>query len=468
MRKTTAIIWFRNNLRVTDNHILSSASHKFDHLLPIYIFDTSDWEKDEYGHIKTNVYRTKFILESVRELRENLRELGSDLIIKTGDPAKILPNLVKEYEADQIITPKGITPEDVKLDKEITQNAGALYRPRYSSMLYHPEFLPFKPLSRIPNIFTSFRKKVELKCYVAKPVLKPEQLKGANFTDVGELPALKDFGFEKPAKEKRAAFDWQGGEEEGLDRLHHYVLGSRNVVSFYSKRNEMMGSDFSTKLSPYLSLGCISPQHVWHKVEELETRKKDRNSYWVKLVLIWREYFRHLTLKYRDDMFAAKGIAGKQVEWKRDEKLERAWKEGRTGIPIVDASMREIAATGYMSNKGRQITASFLTQDLKIDWRVGASWFRSLLIDYDVYSNYGNWAKTAGVGVNSSKNQYVNPLEETTAYAKSAEYIRKWIPELKKAEPQQLTQWPFLSESERKKAAPNYTAPVYVSEQWKK
>lgn len=467
MRKTTAIIWFRNNLRVSDNHILTSASHKFDHLLPIYIFDSSEWEKDEYGNIKTNVYRTKFLIESVQILRDNLRKIGSDLIVKAGDPVQILCDLSREYEADQIIAPKGITPDEVKTDKSIMENAAALYRPRYASLMYHPEFLPFKPISRIPNIFTSFRKKVELKCYVAEPVLRPEKIKGADFNDLGEIPTLKDFGFEKPAKEKRAAYDWHGGEEEGLDRLHNYVLGSRNVVSFYSKRNEMLGSDYSTKLSPYLTLGCISPQHVWHKVEELEKRKKDRNSYWVKLILIWREYFRHLTLKHGDDMFAADGIAGKKVEWTRDEALERSWKEGRTGIPIVDANMREIASTGYMSNRGRQITASFLTQDLKIDWRVGASWFRSLLIDYDVYSNYGNWAKTAGIGANAGKNQYMNPLEETLEYDKSADYIRQWIPELKKANHKQLAEWPFLSEKERKKIAPNYAAPICVSDDWK-
>lgn len=468
MRKTTAIIWFRNNLRVTDNHILTSASHKFDHILPVFIFDSSQWEKDEYGNIKTNVYRTKFLLESVAVLKKNLKKLGSDLIIKTGNPAEILTDLTREYEADQILAPKGITPDEREMDKAIAKSAGALYRPRFSSLMYHPEFLPFKPISRIPSIFTSFRKKVELKCYVSEPVVKPEKLKGADFNDLGEVPQLSDFGFEKPSKVKAAAFEWQGGEDEGLRRLDYYILGSRNVVSFYTKRNQMLGRDYSTKLSAYLSLGCVSPRQVWHSVEKLEQRKKDRNSYWVKLLLIWREYFRHLTIKNGEKMFAPEAIAGKDVNWRRDESLERAWKEGRTGIPIIDANMREIASTGYMSNRGRQIVASFLTQDLGIDWRVGASWFRSLLIDFDVYNNYGNWAKTAGIGANAGKNQYMSPLQETKEYEEAEEYIKLWVPELKKASKDQLAQWPLLSEDERKKAARNYPEPVFTSSKWQK
>lgn len=464
MRKKAAIIWFRDNLRISDNHLLSSASREFDKIVPVFIFDDTDWERDEYGNIKTNVYRTKFLLECVENLRVNLKKLGSNLVVRMGNPPEILTQLAQEYEVDLILGSRGITPRQIATDKQLALKTGALYRRKYVSNLFDSELLPFNPLTKMPEIFTSFRKKVEAHCHVHEPVQSQERLTSAPFKDVGEIPSLSHFGFQEPAKDKRSAFDWKGGEDAAQERLKHYVLESRSVVNFFFKRNRFEGNNISTKLSAYLSTGCLSPNEVWYAVNKLENHKKDRNSYWIKLLLLQREYSRALALVKGEELFSASGFSNEEKEWKRDETLEKRWKEGRTGIPLVDANMREIAATGYMSSKGREVVASYLTHDLGIDWRVGAAWFRSLLIDYDVYNNYANWSRVAQVGHTRTKSQYVNPVSTITEHKGTVEYIKKWVPELSDVSDDELIRWPMLSKAQRKKAASNFPDPIKLGD----
>lgn len=154
-------------------------------------------------------------------------------------------------------------------------------------------------------------------------------------------------------------------------------------------------------------------------------------AYWVVFELLWRDYFKFVGAKYGDRLFDIKGLQDKSIPWKKDMNLFNAWKEGRTGVPFVDANMRELALTGFMSNRGRQNVASFLTKDLGLDWRMGAEWFHYLLVDHDVSSNYGNWLYSAGIGNDPRENRKFNMIKQGLDYDNNGDYVRHWIPELK-------------------------------------
>jgi deoxyribodipyrimidine photo-lyase len=159
-------------------------------------------------------------------------------------------------------------------------------------------------------------------------------------------------------------------------------------------------------------------------------RKKNDSTYWLIFELIWRDYFRFISRKHGSRIFKIGGLKNQIDLWKRDVANFELWKSGQTGIPFVDANMRELKSTGFMSNRGRQIVASFLVNDLGIDWTWGASYFESLLVDYDVCSNWGNWMYVAGVGNDPREDRYFNILRQAKNYDKYGDYVRVWIPEL--------------------------------------
>ncbi|MEM9768946.1 MAG: DASH family cryptochrome, partial [Cyanobacteria bacterium P01_D01_bin.71] len=196
-------------------------------------------------------------------------------------------------------------------------------------------------------------------------------------------------------------------------------------------RNGMLGANYSSKFSAWLALGCLSPRRIYQAVQAYEAeRVRNDSTYWLVFELLWRDYFRLICLKHGDRVFYPSGLRGLQVDWKQDWPRFGAWREGKTGYPLVDANMRELAATGFMSNRGRQNVASFLTKNLGIDWRMGAEWFESLLVDYDVCSNWGNWNYTAGVGNDARGFRYFNIPKQSKDYDPDGAYVKHWLPEL--------------------------------------
>jgi len=266
-------------------------------------------------------------------------------------------------------------------------------------------------VNRVPDTFTQFRKEVESRSRV-RPVLQhPKEMKGLpENVDLPreEIPSLSQLGIKEldVHHDKRSAFPFQGGETSGLARLKSYLWNTNAVATYKETRNGLVGSEYSTKFSPWLALGCVHPRTIYREIKRYEKEVVANNStYWVLFELIWRDYFKFVCLRYGDRVFYRTGIMGRDQEWSQDMSKFRLWAEGRTGVPFVDANMRELKETGWMSNRGRQNVASYLIKDMGLDWRLGAEWFESYLLDHDVCSNYGNWNYAAGIGNDPRENR---------------------------------------------------------------
>ncbi|XP_073486127.1 cryptochrome DASH isoform X1 [Aquarana catesbeiana] len=427
----------RNDLRFHDNEVLLWAHRNADHIVPLYCFDPRHYlGTHHYNFPKTGPLRLKFLLESVKDLRNTLKKRGSNLLLKRGHPEDVIEDLIKQLgPVSAVAFQEEATKEELDVEKSIKQvctRHGVKVQSIWGSTLYHRDDLPFRHISSLPDVYTQFRKAVETQCKVRPTLQMPEQLKSLpTGLEEGSVPTLEDFEQQDPLSDPRTAFPCSGGESQALQRLDYYFWDTNLVASYKDTRNGLIGMDYSTKFAPWLAFGCISPRYIFEQIGKYEKeRTANQSTYWVVFELLWRDYFRFVALKYGRRIFFLRGLQDRDVPWKKDQQLFDAWKEGRTGVPFVDANMRELAMSGFMSNRGRQNVASFLTKDLGIDWRMGAEWFEYLLVDYDVCSNYGNWLYSAGIGNDPRENRKFNMIKQGLDYDGNGDYIRLWVPEL--------------------------------------
>jgi deoxyribodipyrimidine photo-lyase len=423
------IIWFRNDLRVRDHKPLFEAVNRGS-VVPVYCFDPRHFYDTEYGFPKTDSFRAKFLIESVVDLREGLRKYGSDLIVRIGFPEEIIPEVAEKFNIDQVYLHGEVTSEEIGVEKAVEDSLRIPVKKFWGHSMYHRDDLPFDLLT-IPDVFTRFRKKVEKNSEVRQPLPTPAKIPFDFNIDPGSIPTLSDLGLGEIPVSDKSVLQFKGGESRAWDRLQHYFFESEKIKNYKFTRNGLMGADYSSKFSPWLAHGCISARSIYHEVEKIEREiHKNVSTYWMKFELIWRDYFRFSAIKHQDLIFKLGGIQQKNLKKTSDPQLFEIWAEGKTGIPFIDANMRELHQTGFMSNRGRQNVASFLAQNLNFDWRWGAAYFESKLIDYDVCSNWGNWAYNATVGLDP-RNRYFNILNQADKYDKNGEFVRHWLPELK-------------------------------------
>jgi deoxyribodipyrimidine photo-lyase len=235
--------------------------------------------------------------------------------------------------------------------------------------------------------------------------------------------------FPKPYSNDKSAFPFSGGESEAWNRIESYFFKEKNLLQYKETRNGLIGTSYSSKLSPWLAQGCISPKSVYYNVKKLENEVGANDStYWLIFELLWRDFFRFSMKKYGALYFLKGGIQNKNMDtYQNDpEKIDR-WVQGKTGVDFVDANMKELSQTGFISNRGRQIVASYFCNDLKLDWRYGAAYFEAQLIDYDPCSNWGNWAYIAGVGNDNRNDRYFNIEKQQKTYDPHGEYCKIWL-----------------------------------------
>lgn len=478
MRKARSIVWFRQDLRIHDNEALLEALNMSDEVVPVYVFDERVFRgKTSFGFPKTGKFRAKFIIESIRDLRQSLQNIGSDLIVRVGKPEEEVFEIAKEVKSSWVFCNRERTQEEVDVQDALEKNLWSIGQEiRYSrgKMLYYTADLPF-PITHTPDVFTQFRKEVERYVRVREPLRTPtsEDFQPLTvFVEAGEIPTLADFGMEDFESDPRAVVDFKGGETEGLKRLSYYLWESDLVKTYKKTRNGMIGGDYSSKFSPWLAQGCLSPKQIYYELHNFEQAKGgNQSTYWLFFELMWRDFFRFMAKKHGNKIFFKGGTKGEaDPRWHEKEKYFNQWAEARTGVPFIDANMREINNTGYMSNRGRQNVASFLVKDLQINWQMGAEYFESLLIDYDVTSNWGNWNYVAGVGSDPREDRYFNILSQAHRYDPKGEYVKLWIPELADVPAEKIHQPDELSYAEQEalhvKIGADYPKAMVATSKW--
>ncbi|MGB7440506.1 MAG: DASH family cryptochrome [Coleofasciculaceae cyanobacterium] len=467
MTNLSILIWYRNDLRLYDHQPLQQALKTKAQIIPFYCFDDRQFATTSFGFPKTGTFRAQFLLESVADLRNSLHALGSNLVVRRGLPEEIIPSLAKSLNISAVYYHQEVTSEELAVEsalKKALSQINVKIQSFWGATLFHPDDLPFA-IPQIPELFTKFRKQVEKESTVNPTFPTPETLPKLPDIEVGELPQLTDLGLETPLSDQRAVLQFKGGETEGLARLDEYFWQNNCLKDYKQTRNGMLGADYSSKFSAWLALGCLSPRYIYGQVQNYElNRVKNDSTYWLIFELLWRDYFRFICAKHGNHIFRKSGLQGIEIPWKEDWPRFELWHQGKTGFPLVDANMREIAATGFMSNRGRQNVASFLTKNLGIDWQMGAEWFESLLIDYDVCSNWGNWNYTAGVGNDARGFRYFNIQKQSKDYDAQGKYVRHWLPEISSIPGGKVHEpWKLTSEEQKRygvKVGVDYPQPV--------
>lgn len=435
------LVWFRNDLRVKDNHSLKTACDADGEVIGVYFFDPRYYQDSDFGMDlkidlpfgKTGKFRARFIQEAVENLRSHLAKLHIPLLVYHDAPENVIPQLVKDFGIKNIYLQKEWTRDEKDQENAVgkaLEEKGLKDQLKghriYDQFLYHPDDIPFK-IGNIPRVFTQFRKQLEKESEVRDLVHIEGYSQEMPDVPETEIPTLEDLGLEEFEKDSRSAFPWAGGESEAWSRLDHYFWETEKLKVYKKTRNGLVGIDYSSKFSAWLAIGCISARQIYHEVKKFEKEiKKNEDTYWLIFELIWRDFFKYVSLKHQEKIFALGGILENDYEWRSSIPALKEWIQGKTKEDFVNANMKEIAATGFMSNRGRQNVASFWSMHQEQDWRIGAAYFEHILIDYDVHSNYGNWMYNSGVG-NDPRNRTFNIKSQADRYDNNQKYRDLWL-----------------------------------------
>jgi len=428
-KKQINILWFRNDLRTDDNPALIDALKSDLPLVALYCFEPRLYEDYFYGFKKTESYRAQFIIESVEDLKQQLKSINVGFKISLKDPVGAFKELDEKYDVNTVFYQNEWTSEEAEVEQDLKNHFLDFdFKKSFGQFLYHPEDVPFERYEKIPQVFTNFRKKCQKLSSVREALDVPNpQDENALIKFESKVPTLKDLGLNSFEKDSRSAFPYSGGQTAALERLDYYFWETEKLKYYKKTRNGLLGTDYSSKFSPWLANGCISPRRIYAEVKKFEKQiKKNQDTYWLVFELIWRDYFKYVSLKHGNNIFKIGGILDKDYDWHRNKAAFKDWSEGKTKDDFVNANMIELKQTGFMSNRGRQNVASYWSKTLKQDWRIGAAYFESLLLDYDVHSNWGNWMYNSGVG-NDPRDRKFNTQSQADRYDSNGKYRRTWL-----------------------------------------
>ena len=469
-------------------------------------FLSSDAERSPFPEARSSVagfwrcghHRAKFLAESVWDLKRSLRNIGSDLEIRVGLAGLVIQEILDAFKKGNTeVVAVWMTNEEGEEErkeerdvKKAAEKAGAEFKPWTDEKYYVDDRdIPFRNPRDLPDVFTSYRKQVEpLREAPRRTLPSPSKLpplppsipsQPHPFTipttvedTIAKLlkPLDPKLGLAHPPESTaESAHPFHGGESPGQERIRH-LIKSGNMTTYKDTRNGLLGLDFSTKLSAFLALGTITARQVHEFLVNFEDGKTDlgkgvhgygkgenKGTAAVRFELLWRDYFRLTTRKFGAQMFRIEGCRNdKSSAWRypqKDPGVQRQvtrFLEGTTGTGLIDASMRELFCSGYTSNRARQNVASFFAKHLSIDWRIGAEWYESLLIDYDLSSNFGNWQYVSGVGNDPREARIFNPVKQGHDYDPRGEYVKTWVAELRSLDDPQLIFQPWKIDHAKK------------------
>ena len=428
MMKSNALVLLNECLRIQDNPLLELGS-KHAGLKAVYLLENKPIQLLNEVFLPKGYYARKFELECIKDTQEALHPLGINLHV-LANVSEYLVQFISEHRITTIYSSLLSTTYELELKRELIALCGPevlTWIEKPLSFLIKPENAPFS-IEALPEIFTVFRKKLEVKLSVDIPSKTIEKMKNNSlFTNqAAALPTMEELGYSKQAIDDRTAHPFIGGERAAHERVNDYFFNRRLVSRYKQTRNGLIGEAYSTKFSSFLALGCISPQSVYAYLRSYEQSiEKNEDTYWVFFELLWRDYFKYLSLKHGNRIFKLGGIMNRNYPWQQNKQAFKDWINGYTKDPFVNAIMRELKQTGYTSNRGRQNAASYWAKTLKQDWRIGAAYFQIQLIDYDVHSNWGNWNYLSGVG-NDPRDRVFNTQLQAERYDPDQRYQQLW------------------------------------------
>lgn len=302
-RHGKAIMWFRSDLRLDDNAAFMAAVESSSSILPVFCFDPRQFGKTQFGFEKTGRHRARFIIESVENLRANLRKKGSDLVIRLGIPEEVLPELARSCGCKVVYYHREVTYDEQKVEKDVRKSLeafGVEAKPFWGGSLYHLDDLPFE-IEKMPDVYTEFRETVEASAKIRDPVDEPEKIPPMPKLEPGKLPSLSDLGLREPSSESSTASvhreHYNGGETEARRRLDGYIQESLGRDGAIASNSAFLGAEFSCRISPWLALGCLSPRRIFSEMKDKAARvPANRTTTYFELV--WRDFFKFITWKY--------------------------------------------------------------------------------------------------------------------------------------------------------------------------
>ena len=423
MKRT--LYWVTKDLRIADNAALQLASQS-NELICVYIIDKKWFEKNKFQSKPLGEKRWQFLQASLNDLNQSLSALEQQLYIVYGDTLSTLGSLCEQFQITDIITTKVPgTDENSLLSKLHTLNPELTINQVDQFTLFTENALPFE-INNLPASYSKFRKVMSsiaiqqpssavkaLPCmFQATPSVTLYQLEPSQASIIGR---------------PKQGHIFKGGEQQGLKHLKQY-FASENPSVYKEVRNSLDGWENSTKLSPWINYGCLSVRQVMQQIKDFEQSvESNKSTESLYLELLWRDYFQWVHFKVDAKMYQFKGLVESAPLTTFYPERFKKWCLGKTPYPLVNACMNELRHSGYLSNRGRQIVASCLVNELSVDWRYGAAWFEEQLIDYDAAINWGNWQYIAGVGVDPRGGRHFNIKKQTNTHDLNGAYQAKWL-----------------------------------------
>jgi deoxyribodipyrimidine photo-lyase len=430
--QSPVIHWFRRDLRLSDNTALVMAAADGQPVLPVFIFD----ETIIMGRF-ASAPRLGFLLKALRALDADLRQLGSALLVRRGEPGQVLHELIAATGSSAVCANADYTPYARQRDAAIMQGLGVPFRLFDDAALIPPGDLlkgdgfPFVVFSPFKKVWLKLPKASLLHAPPPDAFLKPGDAPALE--GWGAVPRLGELGFTPTIDLPEAS------PAEALRRLEEFISG--RAFAYATGRNMLAaaGADDtrpeSSFLSPYLRFGMLSPRQAYHAARDAypaadTPAARDSLETWVS-ELVWRDFYMHILYHFPHVLKSSFRPEYDRVEWRQAPGELDRWKAGLTGYPVVDAAMRQLQAMGWMPNRARMIVASFLTKDLLIDWRAGERHFMHWLIDGDPAANNGGWQWSAGTGTDAQPYfRIFNPVSQGETFDLDGRYVKRWVPEL--------------------------------------
>ena len=450
-----ALVWFRRDLRVHDHPALCAALAGHEQVVPVFCLD----DRLLYGRHASGS-RAAFLMESLADLDGQLAERGARLVIRHGPPERELPALAGETGASEVHLSGDPSPYEATRGRRVRaalERAGVTGHAHPGVSVVNDVRAIRTGQGRPYTVFTPFYRNWER--VTRRAVLDPpKRIDMPAKTRHGRVPSLASLGLEQEVAEPAA-----GGEKAGLARLAGFLDGA---VRAYDSGRDQAGTDASSRLSPYLRFGCVSPRAVEDQLPG-GTGAAAKGAEAFRRQLCWRDFYQHVLVHHPEN--ARQEFQPRYrgtLAWSGDDAAFTAWTEGRTGFPLVDAGMRQLRREGWMHNRVRLLVGSFLTKDLGIDWRRGEAWFMRLLLDGDQASNNGNWQWIASVGVDPQPafRRIYNPALQQERFDPDGRYVRRYLPELARVPDQYLAEpWRMPAEEQERagcRIGTDYPGPI--------